>query len=134
MSPSFAAVADLRCNLLWESDSSLVIGWFDTVMILQIKARPLPPSGRISPGQPTRYEGLHSSCLFHPAGTHASNVHCVDRVGEIAVRWKADCVISGMYPFDVDSMALLGYVTIGREDFEDDDEDEEPTARDEVGR
>ena len=96
-SPSSCTVADLRCNLLWESDSSLVIGWYDTVMILNIKARPILPTGRISPGQPVR-------------------------VGEIAVRWKADCVISGLYPFDMNSIALLGYVTIGGEELEDEEE------------
>jgi hypothetical protein len=31
------AVEDVRCNLYWERDTCLLIGWFDSVMLLEIK-------------------------------------------------------------------------------------------------
>lgn len=38
--------------------------------------------------------------------------------------WRqVDCVISGLYPFDVESIAVLGYVTEEEEEEEDEEED-----------
>lgn len=35
--PVSCAVEDVRCNLYWERDTCLLIGWFDSVMLLEIK-------------------------------------------------------------------------------------------------
>lgn len=99
-------VADLRCSLLWESDTSLLIGWFDTFIVLQIKPRGDGPGA--SPGVGVVARG---------ASPGAPTL----RVGEITVRWKADCVISGLSPFDVDSVAVLGYVSLVEGDDDDDE-------------
>jgi hypothetical protein len=37
-------------------------------------------------------------------------------VGEITWTWQADCALSGVYPFDAESVALLGYVTVEEEE------------------
>ncbi|GAB5034467.1 vacuolar protein sorting 41 [Nannochloropsis oceanica] len=91
---------ELRCSLVWESETVLLIGWFDTFIVLQVKPR---------------VEGGREGGLEGGAGRML-------RMGEIVVRWKADCVICGVFPFDVDSVAILGYV--GLVEGEDDDEDE----------
>lgn len=105
---------DLRCSLLWESETSLLIGWFDTFMVLQIKARApgttperLPPTSAASSSPASSSSSASSSSPSRPSSAQRGS-----RVGEMTVRWKADCVISGLWPFDVDSVALLGYVSL----------------------
>lgn len=34
---AWCVVEDVRCNLYWEKDHLLLIGWFDSVMLLEIK-------------------------------------------------------------------------------------------------
>jgi hypothetical protein len=33
----YSAVEHVRCNLYWERENALLIGWFDSVMLLEIK-------------------------------------------------------------------------------------------------
>jgi hypothetical protein len=102
-------VGALRCSLLWESDTSLLVGWYDTVLLLQIK-----PRADISASATTSSS---------PARTAAQQP---TRLGEITLRWRTDCVISGLFPFDGDSVALLGYVSVLEDDdSEAEDEDEQ---------
>ena len=94
---------ELRCSLVWESETVLLIGWFDTFIVLQVKPR-------VEGGREGGVEGGTGRML---------------RMGEIGVRWKADCVISGVFPFDVDSVAVLGYVALVEGEDEDEAEDED---------
>ncbi len=99
---------------MWESDTSLLVGWYDTVLLLQIKpradaARPGASSSSSSSSSPSRLQQQRQQ----------QQQQQPTRLGEISLRWRTDCVISGLFPFDADSVAVLGYVSV----LEDDDDD-----------
>ncbi|KAI8921093.1 hypothetical protein DFJ77DRAFT_448518 [Powellomyces hirtus] len=75
--------ADLfRCNLVWKSDSQLLIGWADSVKLCVIKER---SKMDVSSGLPSRYV-------------------------EIVCQFRTDFIVSGIAPLDAD-IVLLSYMT-----------------------
>jgi hypothetical protein len=43
------------------------------------------------------------------------------------LRWRTDCVISGLFPFDADSVAVLGYVSVLEEDSDEEEDGPSPS-------
>ncbi|CAM9102429.1 unnamed protein product [Chrysoparadoxa australica] len=68
--------------LHWETDTRLLLGWSDTVMLLQVTG---------------------SGTGFGSKGRGARQ-----RAAEIVVMWQADMSIRGISPFQADSLVLLG--------------------------
>lgn len=122
-------VGALRCSLLWESDTSLLIGWYDTVLLLQIKPRADISSLNTTTTAATAAASRAGLTMPPPPPQQQQPT----RLGEITLRWRTDCVISGLFPFDADSVAVLGYVSVLEEEESEDEEEEGPSDGDDAG-
>jgi hypothetical protein len=75
-------VEDVRCNLYWERDTCLLIGWFDSVMLLEIKGG---AGGRqigtvmefkVGPDQGTKTHRHMYICVYITEGTEGGREFC----------------------------------------------------------
>lgn len=85
----FPSVGVLRCHLTWETESSLLIGWGDCIMNMQI----------------VKEDDLGNSAHSVSAQKKAVNVECT-------MAWELDCCVTcGIVPLDSDHVAVLGIAT-----------------------
>lgn len=120
---------------------SLLVGWGDTVMVLQILVReprhkrttslsgpyhsqnPSSASVPLQNSVPltlTNPGGLPMGVIATAAAASPVALEGPERYTQIVAVWQADCLVCGLSPFDADSIVLLGHpVDEFDEDYED---------------
>ena len=127
------AISNLKCNLCWESYNSILIGWGDCLMSLQInELSPADNSGggaNIGPAESqqrltassTLSTDMNTAAITPPTSQRKRTVDCV-------MAWELDCVACGVAPMDSDHVAVLGLVIpeliLNRHDDEDEQKGE----------
>lgn len=115
----------------------LLVGWGDTVIVLQVLAREPRKQQRVIPTQQnapigdgpssaltTPPAGLPVTVLGNPSSAAAGGLResVPERYTQIVALWQSDCLICGISPFDSNTLVLLGYPV---EEPEADDAEEE---------
>ena len=128
----------------------LLVGWGDTVMVLQVLVREprnqqraipsqqnapvgdvltpsphqkMPPYGSVT-ALTTPPAGLPVTVLGNPSSGAPTGLRegVPERYTQIVALWQSDCLLCGISPFDANTLVLLGYPV---EEPEDDDAEEE---------
>lgn len=137
----------------------LLVGWGDTVIVLQVLAREPRSQQRAIPTQqkaptgdglnpPTHQKmpsygsvtalttppaGLPVTVMGNPSSTAGGGLResVPERYTQIVALWQSDCLICGISPFDSNTLVLLGYPV---EEPEEDDAEEEYGEEEEDNR
>lgn len=119
----YPSINAIKCNLCWESSSSILVGWGDCLMNLQIvdevktttattaasvtdtpmvptDSLPVPPSTSLS-------TDLHTSMINAPT---QQQQQLRKRTVDCIMAWELDCIACGVAPIDIDHVAVLGLV------------------------
>jgi hypothetical protein len=121
-------VTGIRCSLVWESSSSLLVAWGDCLMNLQVREHTGPPiqlqpnaqTRQTSDADKNRDERTSNSGTSLPLPPDKGSTTAADtaappsiirkRTVECAMAWELDCVACGVAPMDADHVAVLGIV------------------------
>jgi hypothetical protein len=117
------AISNLKCNLCWESSTSILIGWGDCLMNLKIIDEEYSATTTSTSGGTTNVPSA-DSFPFAPSTSLSTDLHTSivnapiqqqqqplrKRTVDCVMAWELDCVACGVAPMDTDHVAVLGLV------------------------